>query len=184
MIAIQGYYGRALALLILLLAMLLLWFGAARPYLNALANYEDKVRLSTSQLQSYLHPPENGGNASDGENAALQTLLLPGASSAAAAAWVQQRMGELTAASGALLLSFELFQADAGTEAPLEIVTGRIRLTANTQSLRALLHAVESQRPLILIENLFVRARSDQDTVPGGHLDVQMDIAAARKAAP
>jgi general secretion pathway protein M len=184
MINMQGDYGRILALLILVLAMLLVWFGAARPYLNALAYYEESVHLSAGQLQSYRHPLQNGAGVSAGDNEALQALLLPGASSAAAAAWLQQRVGELTAGSGALLLSFELIQATAATEAPLEIVTGRIRLTANTQSLRALLHAAESQRPLLLIENLYVRARSDQDTVPGGHLDVQMDVAAARKAAP
>lgn len=184
MITMRGYNGRALALLILVLALLLVWFGAALPYLNALADYEDKVRLSAGQLQSYRRELENEGGASDGDNETLQNLLLPGASSAAAAAWLQQRVGELTAASGALLLSFELIQAAAETDAPLEILTGRIRLTANTQSLRALLHAIESQRPLFLIENLYVRARSDQDAIMGGHLDVQMDVAAARRDAP
>jgi len=113
----------------------------------------------------------------------LDALLLPGESAAAAAAYLQQRMGEVAADSGALLLSFELLPVTNTGDAPLKAVTGRIRVTANTQSLRALLHAVESHRPLLLLDNLFVRARSDQDSVPGGHLDVQMDVSGFRQAA-
>jgi len=184
MISHQARTRRLLAMLILILAMTLVWFGAARPYLTVLSDSENRLAAAAGQLQLFRRAPERGGAEGAGDRALLQTLLLPGDSSAAAAATLQQRMGELVAESGATQLSFELLPAASVADAPLQIVTGRVRLTANTHALRALLHAIESQRPLLLIDNLYVRARSDQDVVAGGHLDVQMDIAAARKASP
>ncbi|MSP42071.1 MAG: hypothetical protein EXR08_01675 [Alphaproteobacteria bacterium] len=184
MISFLARNGRPLALLILILAMVLVWFGAARPYLTALADSENTLAAAADQLQLFRRASEQTGEDGAGDRTLLQTLLLPGASSSAAAATLQQRIGVLIAESGATQLSFELLPEGATAEAPLQIVTGRVRFTANTQALRTLLHAVESQRPLLLIDNLYVRARSDEDIVAGGHLDVQMDVAAARRALP
>ncbi len=184
MSALENMHGRALALLLLIVAILLVWFGAVRPYLEALSSAEQKLGAASTQLHIYQRAAARGSVADSGNNDALGTLLLPGASSAAAAAYLQQRMGAVTADSGALLLSFELLPPVMTGDAPLQIVTGRIRVTANTQSLRALLHAVESHRPLFFLDNVFVRARSDQDMVPGGHLDVQMDVSGYRQAMP
>ncbi|MEQ1890631.1 MAG: type II secretion system protein GspM, partial [Alphaproteobacteria bacterium] len=115
---------------------------------------------------------------------ALAGILLPGKSPAAAAANLQQSLGLLIADSGAMLLSFELLPAANAEDIPLEPIIGRIRLTANTPSLQVVLHAMEVHRPLLALDNIFVRARSDQDTVPGGHLDIQMDVSGYRQASP
>jgi|GWRWMinimDraft_10_1066017.scaffolds.fasta_scaffold04080_2 general secretion pathway protein M len=183
MSALENMRGRAVALLLLLGAIMLVWFGAAHPYLEALSNTRHRLEAASAQLQIYQRAVARGKVAHAGKNDALDALLLPGESAAAAAAYLQQRMGEIAADSGALLLSFELLPVTNTDDAPLKAAMGRIRVTANTQSLRALLHAVESHRPLLLLDNLFVRARSDQDSVPGGHLDVQMDVSGFRRAA-
>lgn len=183
MSALENMRGRAVALLLLLGAIMLVWFGAAHPYLEALSNARHRLEAASAQLQIYQRAVARGKVTHTGKNDALDALLLPGESAAAAAAYLQQRMGEIAADSGALLLSFELLPVTNTGDAPLKAVTGRIRVTANTQFLRALLHAVESHRPLLLLDNLFVRARSDQDSVPGGHLDVQMDVSGFRQAA-
>ncbi len=182
----QTFHGRALALLVLLAAGLLLWFGAASPYLDALSRSEQKLAAAKAQVLLYRRATErDSAAAADAGNAsALDPLLLTGASPAAAAAYLQQRVGTVASESGAILLSFELLPPVTAGDAPLQVVAGRMRVTANTQSLRALLHALESHRPLLLLDNIFVRARSDQDTVPGGHLDAQLDVLGYRQAPP
>lgn len=175
--------GRALALLILSGAVLLVWFGAAHPYLEALSSSKLKLEAASAQLQIYQRAARRTAITDIDKNDPLDTLLIPGASAAAAAAYLQQRMGTITTDSGTLLLSFELVPATNADDAPLQMVTGRIRVTANTPSLRALLHSVESHRPLLQLDNVYVRARSDQDSVPGGHLDVQMDVTGFRQVA-
>lgn len=182
MTALEDIRGRALALLLLLGTIILVWFGAVQPYLEALSSARQRLEAASAQLQIYQRAVARGNVAQTGKNDALDVLLLPGESSAAAAAYLQQHMGAVATDSGALLLSFELLPLANTDDTPLQMVTGRIRVTANTQSLRALLHALESHRPLLVLENVFVRARSDQDSVPGGHLDVQMDVAGFRQA--
>ncbi len=184
MSVLENIRGRVLALLLLLAAAMLVWFGAASPYLEALSRSGQQLGAALSQHQIYQRAIARGATLDTGKNDALAALLLPGASPAASGAYLQQGMGAAITDAGALLLSFELPPPVVSEDAPLQRVTGRIRVTANTQSLRALLHAVESHRPLLLLDNVFVRARSDQDTVPGGHLDVQMDVSGFRQAAP
>lgn len=183
---VQNMRARIAALLLLAAACLLVLFGAVAPYLQVLAQSQQRLQAASAQLSIYSQTlaRSTAGAADTGGENRLAGLLLPGTSMAAAAAYLQQQTGGLAAHSGALLLSFELPPPlDAG-EAPLQAVSGRIRVTANTTSLRALLHALESHRPLLLLDNVYVRARSDQDTVPGGHLDVQMDVTGYRQVAP
>lgn len=180
----EAIYGRGLALLALALAMMLVWFGAGEPYVDALGEGRSRVEAAARRLHATRQSmtPDNAAEARTEES--LNALLLPGVSSAASAAWLQQRMGTLTEESGALLLSFELLPVAANADTPLQLVTGRVRVTANTQGLLQLLHSLETQQPLLLVDNLYVRARSDQDIAPGGHLDVQMDVSGARRLSP
>lgn len=176
--------GHIVALLALLAAGMLAWFGAVSPYIVALTRSGLQLEAATAQLQTLrLRAARESAVAGDaGIATSLAAQLMPGTSPAAAAAYLQQRLGALVTESGALLLSFELLPAETSDDAPLQGVTGRIRVTGNTPSLLALLYALESQRPLLVLDNIFVRARSDQDTVPGGHLDVQMDVSGYRQA--
>ncbi len=182
--ALTSVRKRAMALVLLLAAAALVWFGAVFPYLEALSRSQQQLGAAVSQLHMYQRAIARGVADDTGKNDTLAALLFPGASSAAAAAYLQQHMGAATADAGALLLSFELLPPAVTEDTSLQTITGRIRLTANTQSLRALLHALESFRPPLALDNVFVRARSDQDTVPGGHLDVQIDVSGFRQATP
>lgn len=184
MMATGTMRSRAMALGLLLLALLLVWFGAAVPYLSALSRSEQQLTATMTQLRNYRRVGAQVTTDQAREQARLAPLFLPGGTPAAAAAQLQQRTGALIADSGAILLSFELLPGPGAEGDPLETITGRIRVTANTPSLRALLHALETERPLLVLDNIFVRGRSSQDTVPGGHLDVQMDVSGYRQAAP
>lgn len=181
MTGLDRLQSRALALFLLAGGLLLVWYGAVLPYLGALARSDQQLTQVGTQLQLYRNIAARTVDAQP--NAMPDTLLLPGGSTAGAAAYLQQQAGLLSTTAGTLLLSFELLpSAGAGDEegAPLQAVAGRMRVTANTASLRSLLHAMETHRPLLQIDNVFVRARNDQDTVPGGHLDVQLDVTGYR----
>ncbi len=166
---------RALALVLLGVAALLVWFGAVTPYRVALANDYARVDQAAAQMQQYrrLSTHDETGAAIDAK------LLLPGATAAAAAAYLQQYAGMQAQKSGAMLLSFELLP-EAADPAPLQAIAGRVRMTGNSQAARAILHGLESHRPLLLLDNVFVLARSDRDTIPGGHLDIQFDVTGFR----
>lgn len=176
---------RALALGLLIVALLLMWFGAVAPYRAALMRSEQGLNAAREQLRQVrlLVAPEKPDNKPVDE--AIAPLLLPGASRAAAAASLQQLTGALALQAGAMILSFELLP-DAqptdgpGVELPLQAVAGRVRMTGDSGALRALLHGLESRRPLLRLDNLFIRARSDRDAIPGGHLDIQLDVTGYR----
>jgi len=174
---------RALAVGLLLAAFLLLWFGAVTPYREALSRSQQELEEIAAQIQNYRRVA-GADVTEDGAGEEVTALLLPGKTPAAAAAYMQQNISGLISSSNASLLSFELISAETPEAAPLEPLTGRIRVTANTQALRAMLHALEAQRPLLVLDNLFVRARSNLDAVPGGNLDIQLDVSGYREAAP
>lgn len=167
--------GRGLALAILAGGLLMIWFGAVAPYRKALESTKAELGAARVQLNLVrrLASPENPGGAIDAH------LLLPGPTESAAAAALQQLAGEIALQAGAMILSFELLAAP-DEAAPLKALTGRVRMTGDTGALRALLHALESHRPLLRLDNLFIRARSERDTIPGGHLDIQLDITGYR----
>ena len=183
MMAPNTMRARACAAGLLLAAFLLLWFGAVAPYREALSRSQQELEEIAVQIQNYRRVAGAGG-AEGGAREELNPLLLPGKTRAAAAAYLQQRIGGLISRSNASLLSFELISAEKQETMLLEPLTGRIRVTANTQALRAMLHAMEAERPLLLLDNLFVRARSNLDTVPGGNLDIQLDVSGYREPAP
>lgn len=176
---------RALALGLLIVALLLMWFGAVAPYRAALMRSEQGLNTAREQLRQVrqLVAPEIPDIKPVDE--AIAPLLLPGASSAAAAASLQQLTGALALQAGAMILSFELLPdaqptGGSGDELPLQAVAGRVRMTGDSGALRALLHGLESRRPLLRLDNLFIRARSDRDAIPGGHLDIQLDVTGYR----
>jgi hypothetical protein len=179
---LQALPGSVRAVLLLLLTALLVWFGAVTPYLEGLQHSSRAINAAKDQLALYRNAASRGTRETDSSaEKRLAHYLLPGASSSAAAAYLQERAGAVAHSSGAVLLSFELLPPPPASDVRLETVTGRIRMTGNTQSLRAWLHALESQRPLLQLNNVFVRARSPSDSVPGGHLDVQIDLSGFRQ---
>ena len=174
--------GSVRAVLLLLLTALLVWFGAVTPYLDGLKHSSRAIEAAEEQLALFRNAAGRGARETDPlaeKNLAL--YLLPGASSSASAAYLQERASAVAHGSGAVMLSFELLPQPPASDAQLETVTGRIRMTGNTGALRAWLHAMESQRPLLQLDNVFVRARSPSDSVPGGHLDVQIDLSGFRQ---
>ena len=116
-------------------------------------------------LESEVAALREAGSATD--------VFLPDASEAQAAATLQELVKAAVVAGGAGLDSLETLPAEAREGA--RSVGVRARLTADVPGLQALLHRLESGRPLVVVEGLFVRARASLPERGARHLDVRLD---------
>ena len=82
--------------------------------------------------------------------------------------------------AGAVVLSFEPHRNADTDETPLVAVGGRVRFSADTEALQAFLHALESYRPVLTLDNLYVSARANLGAASDAHLDVQVDVTGYR----
>ena len=87
----------------------------------------------------------------------------------------------MVAASGAVVTSVQALPAESGEG--LQRIPVRVKLSADTAGLFALLHALESERPVLLIDNVTIGARTSQAVGAGRNLDVQFDVVGFRPLA-
>lgn len=153
------WVSRAAALGAPLVALLLVWMLAIAPYFAMLAEQEAAYDAAAERLARMARIAagapalaaalEAAGAAGDADAA-----YLPGASDPLAAAALQGRIGRLAAAFGVTLATVEpVVDAAASAAAP-----GRIALAVSASGpldgVWRLLHALETQRPLLFIDEL------------------------------
>lgn len=149
---------RAAALGLLAVALLLGWGLLVEPYAALLTRQEaelqegrdrlahrGRIAASVPALTAALEQAATAG-------AAVADPYLTGASDALAAATLQSRLGELAERAGMTVSAVEpAVSADAQD-------TGRVALTLSLtgaiDGVRRLLHAIESARPLLFVEDL------------------------------
>lgn len=167
---------RFAAFALLAVALLTAWTLLVEPYRALLAAQEAELRDGRDRLGHLTRiaatVPELAAAlervGANGEAAA--DPHLSGASEALAAATLQSRLGALAERAGMAITAVEPTQAaDAAT-------TGRVALTVSLNGsidgVRRLLHAIESDRPLLFVEELDLlnpsvsEARFD----PSGHV--------------
>lgn len=104
----------------------------------------------------------------------LNDYLVPGTSSALAAAALQQRLQELAQAQNGRVLSTRVGkpQEDSG----FEQITINARLQIDLAGLQALLHSLETRSPYLFVRNLNVFRQSGRRAQNNDELDVQLDI--------
>jgi general secretion pathway protein M len=101
-------------------------------------------------------------------------IYLQGASEAAAAAALQERLGTLAEANRAELRSVQALPA---VEADgLRRLTLRVVLSATTSELLHVLYALETEKPYIFIENIELKIYSASKTEADDHLLVRFDL--------
>lgn len=168
---------RILAVFALLVALLLVWFGLVWPYLALLQSSQERLIQSQQQRELFTrYSAETGQPDKDAAQDGMlrDLLLLPGSSVANAQAGLQQLVDGLADGSGVSLLSFEPLSTDAADDGFARI-GGRIRATADLAGLQQFLHGLESHRPALLLDRLYIRARTPQGQESKG-LDIQLDI--------
>lgn len=100
--------------------------------------------------------------------------LLPGASSALAAAALQQRLKEVTEEQRGQVLSTRVAKPQQAGE--FERVMINARLQMDLAGLQGLLHALETRPPYLFLHNLNIYRQARGRATKGDRLDVQLDL--------
>jgi len=134
--------------------------------IEALAAREAALARSISSLRG------SAGNAD---------LLLPAGSDGAAVAQLQDRLQALLAQNNAELTSVEALPA--ADQAGYRRVGLRLQFSTDVAGLRAILHGLETARPMLVTESLSVRSRSARAIGVANPLDVRLDTVALKPGA-
>jgi len=104
----------------------------------------------------------------------LRGLLLPPASEATATARLQERFATIIETAGARLGAAQALPVTAlGSTRRIGL---RLQFTADTRSLRAILHALEYQRPVAVVESVYVYSQSSRAVGAPLPLNVRLDV--------
>jgi hypothetical protein len=169
---------RLLALALLLGAVGAIWLAVVQPLLAWRAAAEQRLAEADATLARYRVV---AGQSDDivrqagqlRDLAEREALFLPGATEGQAAAALQDVIKAAVAAADARADSIQALEATA--DGALTRIAMRVRLSADTASLQRLLHALEAGRPVVLLEGVYVRARSLRADAQERNLDVRFD---------
>ena len=173
------FAAKSLAVALLALVCALALFGIARPVAGQYGLAISEVRQLRVQLSRIQKVAARAADlqrqvASTQSQAAVFGLVGAPASDGAAAAALQRRIEQILDAAGARVSSVQVMPArDFGT---LRRIGLRIQFSADTASLRQVIHALEFGRPVALVENLFIHARSDRGVGAPRPLTVRLDV--------
>lgn len=183
----QGQRGRALALAVTGLALVLLWLGVAQPLLDAYV----------AQAQALLQRQALAGRMADLAaslpqlRAAVTALrsqpapvaaVVEGATDAIAAAALQGTLEAMAVRAGAKLTSAEALPAEpAGSYRRLAL---RVTVDATWPVLIRLLQSVEQATPRMFIDDLQLHATPTASSVRELPLDISFTLLAFRAADP
>ena len=156
-----GWPGRLLALSILLVAGLIIWFGAISPLV---AFYQDRTdelaqrralldRMTTIAAQL---PRLKTDAAKRADPAGPPSLLLDGGSDALAAAGLEERLTKSATATGIELLSAE--GAPAENVGAVRRIGLRINVSGKFPSLVGFLERIDQLTPPLLVEELQIQS--------------------------
>jgi general secretion pathway protein M len=155
-----------LALMIGLLYVLVdrLWMGQYRLYQTNAERLQD--RLHNLQRLTTARPELEKAIQSIRDDQRTAAYFLPPAPPTLAAADLQQRVKNLVEGSGGSLLSVQALPAI--EEGGMVRVAVSITLQSNIDSLQKTLHTLESQVPLLFVDNVEVTARQIRPRLPDG----------------
>lgn len=170
---------RLLAIALLLGVAAVVWFGAVEPLRAWRAAAEARLAETEAALARHraiaARADEIAAEAAAlREIATREALFLPGATEGQAAAALQEAIKAAANAAGARPDSVQALETT--EDAGLLRVAMRVRLSADVASLQKLLYALEADRPIVLLENLYVRARSLRADGDERNLDVRFDV--------
>lgn len=167
-----GWGHRVAALLLLLLLMGgALYLLADRVWIARYHYYQDALeqqqgRLEQLERMAAIREPIQQLVMSIQQDRTVIAQYLPQSAPALAAADLQQRVKGVVEAAGGTLQST---QALPPTEEGHAVkVTVSVAMNGNSDSLQKILYDLESQTPLLFLDNLQVSARESRPRLPGG----------------
>jgi len=114
--------------------------------------------------------------------APIAGLFLAAGSEGQGSAALQDLVKQAVGGAGATLVTMQTLPSVADTG--FRRVALKVLLTADTPALQALLYTLESARPVVVVQNLYVRARSGQARGPSADrlLEVNLEIVGFQRA--
>ncbi|MFQ5953720.1 MAG: type II secretion system protein GspM [Kiloniellales bacterium] len=110
------------------------------------------------------------------ESRPLDGLLLPSGSDGAAVAAMQERIQSIIADTGARLTSALALPVEPGQGH--RRIGLRLQFEADIEGLQRILYALESGRPAVVLDNLFIRGRTSRAIGAVNPLDTRVDVLA------
>ncbi|MBM3508754.1 MAG: hypothetical protein FJX61_01260 [Alphaproteobacteria bacterium] len=107
-------------------------------------------------------------------------LFIEAPSETTASALVQERLKTMVAESGAIATSF--FSLPVERRGDHRAIPLRIVFTADTRSLQRVLYAVETATPALVIDKMFVHARTGRTAESPRPLDVELQVVGFMRA--
>lgn len=155
---LTGRRGQALAAGIALIAIAAVWLAIVDPALSwysdraALLEQRQALLVRMRQVAASMPALRTAAAARSGKGNVLETMMLPGASDAIAAADLQERIQKMAATAGASLTAVETLPATpAGTWHKVSL---RISLNAPWPVLMDLLRSIEQSPIRILVDDV------------------------------
>jgi general secretion pathway protein M len=163
--------GRVAALAILAGLIALFCTGPLAAYCGLVADNSDALATKAALLQRY-------GALADAKMAPAATagtaLLYPDMPESQASALLQETVKHTAAAAHAEVMGLQVLRSEAVNGATR--IGVRVRASGDMASLRSLLYAIESARPLLYPDNLSMQPRAATSDPAQSALDFQLDI--------
>ena len=162
---------RIAALSILAALVALFCIGPATAYYDLLATNNDTLVGKAAKLQRYraLTAAEPGAAA-----AATPTLLYPDMAESQTSALLQETVKNIAAAARVQVQGLQMLRGEAAAGATR--IGVRVRASGDMASLRGLLYAIETARPVLYPDNLQIQSHAALPNAAPGALDFQLDI--------
>ena len=179
-------FRRAVALGLLVLVLVAFWrFGVAPAWQAWNEGREEVARLRDAlarfQGLSLARADYERALAEERRAPGLRGALIEAESATLAAAKLQQSVKALVEGAGGSLVSSQ--PTEAASEGPFTRVGLNVRMLLSTPALQKVLHALETQRPVLVVDEMLVlargaraRTRSRRSTRPADQLDVRMEL--------
>jgi Tfp pilus assembly protein PilO len=164
--------GRAGALAVSGALLAVGYFGLAVPYRDYLRGLDARISAASALAERYQTLAGRAGEAAP-ESDALDDLLLPELSDAQATAQLLRLLQGFATANGLELAGLQPLPRE--DTAGLQRLSLRLRGAGDIGAVNAFLHAAETARPLLVIDNLRLQSRSMR---ADGRLDLQLDVSA------
>ncbi len=170
---------RAVALALLLVVALVIYAVTVVPIMSQAERDSAALALAherLARLQTLAAEVDELKRAYDRVRARgpVEGLFIEASSPATASALLQENIKELVKSSSANVTS--LFALPAVAKEDHRRIGLRVLMTADTTSLQRILHGIETADPVLIVEKLYVRARTARSINVVRDLDVEIEI--------
>lgn len=171
-LAERSALGRIAALAILSTLAVLLCAGPLAAYCGVVADNNDALATKGALLQRYraladakTTPPAAAG---------AMAMLYPDIAESQASALLQETVKNAATAAHVQVLGLQVLRSEAANGATR--IGVRVRASGDMASLRNLIYAIESARPVLYPDNLSIQSHAATQDAASSMLDFQLDV--------